>query len=82
MMMPQTSAQGMPIYRFIRPWYNPPITPSNASEVLEEANRVLHHCGHDASFGWAYKARALQRLGRHQEAVEASVNIPARLDMW
>jgi hypothetical protein len=47
--------------------------------VLQEAERALQHCPGGTSFAWAYKAEALQRLGRHAEAREAARMIPAKL---
>jgi hypothetical protein len=65
--------------RYIRPWDNAPVTPQNARQVLEEADRALHHCPDGATFAWAYKAEALRLLGHHREAFEAKLKVPERL---
>jgi hypothetical protein len=72
----------MPTYRLIRPWENAPVTPATAQQVLEEANRALHHCPDQATFAWAYKAEALRLLGRHAESFEARLLIPDKLPIW
>jgi hypothetical protein len=66
-------------YHLIRPWENAPVTPENAPQVLEEANRALASCPDGATFAWAYKAEALRLLGRHQESFEARLKVPERL---
>jgi hypothetical protein len=67
-------------YQQIIPWDNISVTAANARQVLEEANRALQHCPGGATFAWAYKVKALRRLGRHQEAWEAQLRIPATVD--
>jgi hypothetical protein len=87
-MVPQARAWGMPVYDIIRPWGSTSvITPANAGHALEEAERALERClgsGNFASatFAWAFKAQALQLLGRHREAFEAGLTIPEWLDLW
>jgi hypothetical protein len=71
-------AQGMPVYKRIRPWENAPVDRGNATQVLAEAEQALRNCASDATFAWSYKARALRTLGRYQEALDAAVNIPQR----
>jgi hypothetical protein len=66
----------MPIYKLIRPWENAPVDRANATQVLAEAERALRSCPGEATFAWSYKARALQTLGRHQEALDAALKIP------
>lgn len=78
MMMRQSSAQGMPIYKLIKPWENAPVDRANATHVLAEAERALRNCPGEATFAWSYKARALRTLGRHQEALDAAAKIPKR----
>jgi hypothetical protein len=72
----QSAAQGMPIYKLIKPWENAPVDRANATQVLAEAERALENCPGEATFAWSYKARALRILGRHQEAMDAAVKIP------
>jgi hypothetical protein len=76
MMARQSSAQGMPIYKLIKPWENAPVDRANATQVLAEAERALRNCPGEATFAWSYTARALQSLGRYQEALDAAVKIP------
>jgi hypothetical protein len=66
-------------YHHIVPWDNAPVTPENAHQVLEEAERALRNCPDQATFAWAYKARALQQLHRNREAFEAGRNISKML---
>ncbi len=66
-------------YHFIVPWDNAPVTTGNARRVLEEAERVLRNCPDGATFAYAYKANALYRLGRDQEAFEARLKVPEQL---
>ena len=77
-MVRQKLAQGMPMYKLIRPWENAPVDRANATQVLAEAEQALRNCPADATFAWSYKARALRTLGRHQEALDAAVKIPQR----
>jgi len=71
-------------FHLIRPWVAPqPVTAANASAVLDEAERALRNCPSDggyqgATFAWRYKAEALRRLGRDDEAREAARHIPTR----
>jgi hypothetical protein len=65
-------------YRFIRPWENAPVTPANAPQVLEEANRALRHCPDGATFAHAYKANALYQLG-FPTAAAAARKVPEKL---
>jgi hypothetical protein len=76
---PVAAARQWPVYRLIQPWDNVRVTPQNASQVLEEANRALSQCPAAATFAWAYKANALRLLGRHDEALEAALKVPKRL---
>jgi hypothetical protein len=77
-MVRQKLAQGLPVYKLIRPWENAPVDGSNATRVLAEAEQALRNCPVAATFAWSYKARALRSLGRHQEALDAAVKIPQR----
>jgi hypothetical protein len=47
--------------------------------VRREAERALQNYPDGATFAWAYKAEALRRLGRKQEAFDARLQIPAKL---
>ena len=69
----------IPTYRFIRPWSNELVTPGNAYQVLEEANRAFRNWPEEATFAWAYESRALHHLGRHQESFEAQLKVPETL---
>jgi hypothetical protein len=75
-MVRQSSAQGMPMYKLIKAWENAPVDRGNAAQVLAEAERALRNCPGESTFAWSYKARALRTLGRHQEALDAAVRIP------
>jgi hypothetical protein len=75
-MVRPTAAQRLPIYTRIRPWEYAPVDRANATPVLAEAEHALRHCPGGAIFAWGYKAKALRALGRHQEALEAALNIP------
>jgi hypothetical protein len=68
-------------YRFIVPWAQAPVTPANAAQVLEEANRALRHCPDGARFAYMYKSAALYLLGRDREAFKASLEIPEEVDI-
>jgi hypothetical protein len=76
---PVAAARQWPVYQVISPWDNVRVTPANARQVLEEANRALSQCPAAATFTWAYKANALRLLGRHDEALEAGLKIPEQL---
>jgi hypothetical protein len=76
MMVRQTAAQRMPVYTRLKPWERGPIDRANATQVLAEAERALQTCPGEATFAWGYKAKALQALGRDQEALNAARNIP------
>jgi len=69
-------------YRWIKPWTNAPVTPANAPQVLEEAERALRACPERASFVHAYRANALRLLGRQEEARAAARLIPRVLNLW
>jgi hypothetical protein len=45
----------------------------------KDSGQTLTDVSHQGAFAWANKAEALSRLGRHQEAFEAGLNIPERL---
>jgi hypothetical protein len=47
--------------------------------VRREAERALQNYPDGATFAWAYKAEALRRLGRRQEAFDAGLQIHAKL---
>jgi hypothetical protein len=76
MMVRQSSAPRMPAYTRIKPWEYAPVDRANATHVLAEAERALQTCPDEATFAWGYKAKALQALGRYQEALDAAVKIP------
>jgi len=44
------------------------VTPANAGQVADEAERVLTQCPEGATFAWAYKAKALRLLGREHRS--------------
>ena len=75
-MVRPTAAQRLPIYTRIRPWEYAPVDHANATSVLAEAEHALRSCPGGAIFARGYKAKALRALGRHQEALEAALNIP------
>jgi hypothetical protein len=56
-----------------------PLIPATAGQVRREAERALQNYPDGATFAWAYKAEALRRLGRRQEAFDARLQIPAKL---
>jgi hypothetical protein len=66
-------------YHLICPWMNAPVTPGNASRVLQEATRALPSCPDGATFAWAYQLEALRLLGRYEESFEARLKIPEKL---
>ena len=70
-MVPWVDMQGNP-----RWWDTAVVTPENAAGVLQEAERALAHCPAGASFAWAFRAQALQALGRVEEARSAASQIP------
>jgi hypothetical protein len=76
MMMRQSSARGMQVFKLIKAWENAPVDRANATQVLAEAERALQNCPGEATFAWSYKARALRILGRYQEALDAADKIP------
>jgi hypothetical protein len=76
MMVRQTAVQKIPVYTRIKSWEYAPVDRANATHVLAEAERVLQTCPGEATFAWGYKAKALQSLGRYQEAWDAALNIP------
>jgi hypothetical protein len=43
----------MPVYDIIKPWTNAPVSPGNASQVLQEATRALQQCPDGVTFAWA-----------------------------
>jgi hypothetical protein len=63
-------------YHHLIPWENRYPTTATAAEVLGEADRALRTCPEQATFAWAYRANALKRLGRPDEAREAASHIP------
>ena len=77
-MVRQAHVREMPVYDIIKPWTNAPVSPGNASQVLQEATRALQQCPDGATFAWAYQAEALRRLGRHQESFEARLKMPEK----
>jgi hypothetical protein len=56
-----------------------PLIPATAGQVRREAERALQNYPDGATFAWAYKAEALRRLGRRQEALDARLQSPAKL---
>jgi hypothetical protein len=76
MMVRQASAQRIPVYTRIKPGEYAPVDRASATHVLAEAERALQTCPGEATFAWGYKAKALQALGRYQEALDAALNIP------
>jgi hypothetical protein len=65
------------VYTHIRPWKHPDVTPLTVHAVLRESEQALAHCPVYARFAYRDQAAALELLGRHEEAREASSRPPA-----
>jgi hypothetical protein len=78
MAAPQHAAH-LPRFRVLRPWELTPVTAENAQQVLDEADLALTRCPGWNTFAHAYRAAALQHLGRHVEAREAERQTPAMM---
>ena len=68
-------------YWHILPWDNWPVTSENAPAVLAEADRAFRECPEHATFTHAYRATALYRLGRTEEADRAATQVPERVGL-